>query len=56
MKRVRSRHRRRHHHRRHHKRRVKLSKRSSRRLFSRTAQYVHPRNIHRSPMRGGFRI
>ena len=24
--------------------------------FSTTAQWIHPLNIHRSPMRGGFRI
>jgi len=34
----------------------KLSKGHSRKLFSRTAQWVHPLNVHRQPMRGGFRI
>lgn len=36
--------------------RRKLSKKGSRKLFSGTAQYVHPLNVHRMPMRGGFRI
>jgi len=36
--------------------RHKMSRRGSRKLFSRTAQWVHPLNIHRAPMRGGFRI
>jgi len=38
------------------KKRYKMSKKGSRKLFSSTAQYVHPLNVHRSPMRGGFRI
>lgn len=38
------------------KRRSKMSKRHSKKLFSRTAQYIHPKNIHRQPMRGGFRL
>lgn len=38
------------------KRRSKISSRRSKKLFSRTAQYVHPKNIHKAPMRGGFRI
>lgn len=36
--------------------RRRMSRRSSRKSFSRTAQYIHPKNIHRTPMRGGFRI
>lgn len=38
------------------KRRRKMSRRRSRKLFTKTAQWVHPRNAHRAPMRGGFRI
>nr|WAE43873.1 MAG: DNA binding protein [Microviridae sp.] len=36
--------------------RKRMSKKSSRKNFSKTAQYIHPKNIHRTPMRGGFRI
>lgn len=36
--------------------RQKMSRSKSRKLFTRTAQWVHPRNIHNTPMRGGFRI
>lgn len=36
--------------------RSKMSRKSSRKLFSRTAQYVHPKNVHSAPMRGGFRL
>lgn len=36
--------------------RKKMGRFKSRRLFSRTAQYVHPKNVHAVPMRGGFRI
>jgi hypothetical protein len=36
--------------------RGRMSRRKSKKLFSRTAQYIHPKNVHRSPMRGGFRI
>nr|QJB19799.1 MAG: hypothetical protein [Microvirus sp.] len=36
--------------------RHKMSRKSSRRLFSRTAQYIHPKNVHAAPMRGGFRL
>lgn len=36
--------------------RRKLSKKVSRNLFSKTAQYVHAKNVHRKPMRGGFRL
>lgn len=38
------------------KRRHKVSKKKSRKLFSRTAQYVHPKNVHAAPMRGGYRL
>lgn len=38
------------------KRRSRISKRKSKKLFSRTAQYIHPKNVHKMPMRGGFRI
>lgn len=38
------------------RRRSKMSKRHSRKLFSKTAAYIHPLNMHRHPMRGGFRI
>lgn len=37
------------------RKRFKLSRRSSRRNFRRTASRVHKRNVQR-PMRGGFRI
>ena len=36
--------------------RKKLSRGKSRRLFSKTANYIHPKNAHRTPMRGGFRL
>ena len=36
--------------------RKKLSKRGSRKLFSATARRIHAKNLHRHPMRGGFRI
>lgn len=36
--------------------RCKMTRKGSRKLFSRTAQYIHPKNIHRQPMRGGFRL
>lgn len=38
------------------RKRSKMSKKSSKRLFSSTAQYVHPKNVHSTPMRGGFRL
>ena len=38
------------------RRRSKMSRRRSKSLFSRTAQYIHPKNVHRFPMRGGFRL
>lgn len=37
-------------------RRSKMGKKASRRLFSKVAQYIHPVNVHRNPMRGGFRL
>jgi hypothetical protein len=37
-------------------RRYKLKKKHSRKMFSRTANYMHPKNVHSSPMRGGFRM
>lgn len=37
-------------------RRKKLTKRRSKRLFTKTAKRVHKRNMHASPMRGGFRL
>jgi hypothetical protein len=37
-------------------RRSRVSKRKSRKLFSRTARSVHPRNIASAPMRGGIRM
>lgn len=36
--------------------RQRMSKKASKRLFTRTAQYIHPKNVHRISMRGGFRI
>jgi len=36
--------------------RKKMSKKASRKSFSKTAQYIHPKNVHRDPMRGGFRL
>lgn len=36
--------------------RRKMNNKKSKRLFSRTAQYINPKNIHGQPMRGGFRI
>lgn len=37
-------------------RRSKMSNGSSRKLFTRTAQRVHPRNNNTLPMRGGIRL
>lgn len=37
-------------------RRKRMGRKASRKLFSRTAQYIHPKNVHRAPMRGGFRL
>lgn len=36
--------------------RKKLSRKGSKRLFTATAQRVHPRNAMGRPMRGGIRI
>lgn len=38
------------------RRRSKMGRRYSRKLFSRTAKRTHKKNLHRHPMRGGFRI
>lgn len=39
------------------KRRFKMKKRKSRKLFTRTAQKTHKRNLFRgNPMRGGIRL
>lgn len=37
-------------------RRRKMSRNGSRRLFSATAQKVHPRNLNLNPERGGWRL
>lgn len=37
-------------------RRRRMSRRGSRRMFSRTASRSHRRNLRARPMRGGFRI
>lgn len=36
--------------------RRKMSRKGSKKYFSKTAQYVHPKNVHRKPMRGGIRL
>jgi len=36
--------------------RRKVSRKGSKKLFRRTAQYVHAKNVHQAPMRGGFRL
>lgn len=38
------------------KRRRKMTKKGSKRLFTATAQYVHSKNVHSQPMRGGIRL
>ena len=38
------------------RKRHKMSKRSSRRVFSKSAGKTHRRNVHSSPMRGGIRL
>lgn len=38
------------------KKRHKLSHGKSKRMFSGVAQWVHPVNVHATPMRGGFRL
>lgn len=37
-------------------RRKRLSRRVSKKLFSRTARRIHGRNVHAKPMRGGIRL
>lgn len=37
-------------------RRHKMSRRHSRKLFTRTARRIHKRNVHKHPMRGGIRF
>lgn len=36
--------------------RKKLKRKSSKRLFTKTADSVNPRNATKSPMRGGYRM
>ena len=36
--------------------RKRMSKRSSKRLFSKTGSFVHVKNLLGSPMRGGIRL
>lgn len=36
--------------------RHKIPARQSKRLFSQTAQSIHPKNAPKNPMRGGYRI
>ncbi len=38
------------------KRRRKMTRKGSKRLFTKTAQYVHAKNVHNTPMRGGIRL
>lgn len=38
------------------KKRSRMSRKHSKKLFTRTAQYVNSRNVHATPMRGGFRL
>lgn len=38
------------------KKRFKVSKRRSKRLFTKTARRVHKKNVHLNPMRGGIRL
>ena len=38
------------------RKRKKLSKKKSRRLFSKTAAKTHRKNVRAMPMRGGFRL
>jgi len=37
-------------------RRKRMSRRGSKKLFSRTAAKIHKKNLRAIPMRGGFRI
>lgn len=34
----------------------KISRGKSKKMFSGTAQWIHPMNAHSQPMRGGFRL
>lgn len=36
--------------------RKKMSRKHSRKHFSHVAQYIHPLNVHKEPLRGGFRL
>lgn len=38
------------------RKRHKMGKKHSRKLFTRTAQKVHSRNVHKYPTRGGIRF
>lgn len=38
------------------RRRYRAKPRKDRKMFSRTAAKVHPKNANASPMRGGFRL
>lgn len=38
------------------RKRQKMSKRHSRKLFTKTASRTHGRNVHHNPMRGGIRL
>lgn len=38
------------------RKRHKLSKKSSRKLFAKTASRTNGRNVHSNPMRGGIRL
>lgn len=40
----------------HRKKGHKMSRGKSRKMFSGTAQWIHPMNVHSEPMRGGFRL
>lgn len=36
--------------------RKRMTRNKSRKLFSKTAQWIHPKNVSRHPMRGGYRL
>ncbi len=36
--------------------RYKMKSKKSKKLFSRTGAYVHPKNVTPPPMRGGYRL
>lgn len=36
--------------------RKRISRKYSKKMFTRTAQWVHPKNVQHSPMRGGYRL